>query len=216
MEPRLYLFTIDMNMGEQRGIDLPGTAKKVQALLGGYSSSSKCVHKFKVTGEAKIVAVFAVSNIIGLERMVAGLAKLGNIDVTCKSLKPYEKFAEMLKVDGELTKPSTNSISKDKCLHWLDITINYPGKSTDELLKIWTKEATAALEARVKGGVHLELFKVVGERKVHLFIVMEPDELDGLTWNLPIVTENGSGVTTITKAVQCLDDYASRVSTEKL
>ena len=76
------------------------------------------------------LSVFEVTNVVGLERMVSGLARLGNMDVTCKPLKPYEKFGQMLKVDEELTKPSTNSIKDDKgCqMFWLDFTVEYPGK----------------------------------------------------------------------------------------
>ncbi|XP_045171616.1 uncharacterized protein LOC123533801 [Mercenaria mercenaria] len=215
MANRLYFLTISLNTGEQGGIDLPGMVDKVRNLLCNYSSVTTCVHKFKVTGEAKIVAVFDVSNVIGLERMVAGLARLGNIDVTCKLLKPYEKFAQMLNVDEELTKPSTNCITKEKQLFWLDFTVEYQGKSTEELVSTWTREAKFALEAR-KSGVNLELFKVVGERKVHVFIAMEPDELDTLTFNLPVMKENGNGVTIVCQAIQCLDDYSSRVSSETL
>jgi hypothetical protein len=45
------------------------------------------------------------------------------------------------------------------------LKINFEGKNTDELLATWHREATFALTAR-KGGVHIELFKNVGERKV--------------------------------------------------
>ena len=44
--------------------------------------------------------------------------------------------------------------------------IYFTGKSTDELLGTWQREANFALGARQKG-VHLELFKNVGERKVY-------------------------------------------------
>ncbi|XP_060597146.1 uncharacterized protein LOC132751057 isoform X2 [Ruditapes philippinarum] len=214
MTSRLYFLSVKVNMCEQ-GFDLPGTLEKIRVLLSDYSSSTKCIHKFKVTGESKIVAVFEVSNVVGLERTVSGLARLGNIDVTCKPIRPYENFANMLKVDEELTKPSTNCIKDDKdCqMFWLDFTVEYPGKNTDELLATWHREATFALTAR-KGGVHIELFKNVGERKVQAFIVMEPDDLDELSFNLPVVKENGNGVNISVHAIQSLDDYCSSMSSQ--
>ena len=54
-----------------------------------------------------------------------------------------------------------------KYLHVLiHMLICFIGKSTDELLGTWQREANFALGARQKG-VHLELFKNVGERKVY-------------------------------------------------
>lgn len=216
MANHLYFLTVNLNMGSQSGIDLPGLIDKVRRLFCDYSSATKCVNKFKVTGEARIIAVFEVSNVIGLERMVSGLARLGNIDVTCKPLKPYEKFAaQMLNVKENLTKPSSNTIAQDKQLFWLDFTVEYPGKSTEDLVATWHREAEFALGAKVSG-VHIELFKVLGERKVFAFIVMEPDDLDNLTFNLPVIKENGNGVTIVCHALQCLEDYSSRISSEIL
>ncbi|XP_060597163.1 uncharacterized protein LOC132751069 [Ruditapes philippinarum] len=213
MASRLYFLTIGVNMCEQ-GFDLLGTLEKIRQLLCDYKSATKCIYKYKVTGESKIIAVFEVSNVVGFERMISGLARLGNICVTCKPLRPYEKIAEMLKVDEELTKPSTNSIKNDTQLFWLDFTVEYPGKTTDELLAIWYKEATFALTSRMKGGVHIELFKNVGERKVQAFVAMGPDELDELTFNIPLVKENGNGVNINVHAVQSLDDYCLSMSSQ--
>ena len=43
---------------------------------------------------------------------------------------------------------------------------SFPGKSTDELINVWRKEAEAVLTARYKEGTSIELYKVVAERKV--------------------------------------------------
>lgn len=44
----------------------------------------------------------------------------------------------------------------------------YLGKSTDELITIWKKEAEAVLTARLKEGTSIELYKVVAQRKVSI------------------------------------------------
>lgn len=210
-----YFVKIRINMGYQDGIDLPGTVDKVRNLLLNYPNATRCVHKYKVTGESTIVAVYEVTNVIGLERMVSGLARLGNMDVTCQPLKPYEKFAEMLQVDRNLTKPSTNCLAGDKQLFWLEFRVEYPDKSMEQLIQTWQREAAFALGARASG-THLELFKVLGERRVHVFVAMDPDNLDTLTFNLPVMKENGCNTFITSRAVQCLDDYVSKISSDTL
>ena len=57
------------------------------------------------------------------------------------------------------------------CYHvvWVFYPIFYYlslGKTTDELIHIWKKEAEAVLTSRYKEGTLIELYKVVAERKV--------------------------------------------------
>lgn len=52
--------------------------------------------------------------------------------------------------------------------------------------------------------------------QVHAFIAMEAAALDDLTFNLPVMQENGNGVTIINRALQSLDDYCTRMPTEPL
>ncbi|KAH3854545.1 uncharacterized protein LOC127872916 [Dreissena polymorpha] len=213
MAAQIYILTATVNIGQQGGVDLPGCMEKIQKLMCSYSGATKCVHKYKVTGEATVVAVFEVSNVIGLERTVAGLARLGNIDVTCKPLIHYGKFAEYLDVPNSSHLLSENSLASDKQLLWLQFTLEYPGKSTQDLVATWAREAAAVINAR-SGGLHLELYKNVMERKVHCFIAIDPIAGDKLSFELPVMQENGNGVTIVAHAVHNLDDYCSRISSE--
>ena len=65
---------------------------------------------------------------IGLERMVSGIARLGNINVTCKPMIWYQKFAEFLGVEDNLRVRSEDTLKDDVQLYWLDFTVQYPGK----------------------------------------------------------------------------------------
>ena len=50
--------------------------------------------------------------------------------------------------------------------------------------------------------------------QVQVFIVMEPDDLDELTFNLPLAKENGNGVNINVHAIQFLDEYCSSMSSQ--
>ncbi|KAL4238937.1 hypothetical protein ACF0H5_003641 [Mactra antiquata] len=216
MGSNYYFLCIDLNMGGQCGMDLPSVVDKVKTLLCGYSSVAKCVSMFKVTGESKIIAVFNVSNVIGLERIISGLARMDNIGTKCQPVVLYEKFAmKSLGVDENLGKPCDNNVTKAKQIFWLEFNVEYHGKSSEEFLATWKREAEFALGAKASG-VCLDLYKVVAERKVHLLIVMEPEDLNDLAFNLPLMKENGNNTTITTRSAQSLDDYCSRISSESI
>jgi len=80
-------------------------------------------------------AVFEVTNVIGLERIVSGIARLGYMDVTCKPLFQYEKFASYLGVNDEtLLKLNPEVLANDKQVYWLDFTVEYPGKLNEDII----------------------------------------------------------------------------------
>ena len=76
-------------------------------------------------------SVFDVCNVIGLERTVAGLHRMGMFDVDCCPLLSYESFSQMLQVDESLTLPYTHSLT-DSQLYWLDFTVEFPGRSNTD------------------------------------------------------------------------------------
>ena len=65
---------------------------------------------------------------IGLERTVSGLARLGYVEVTCKPLIPYEDFARFNGLEPHLTQKSPNTVADDTELFWLEFKIDYPGR----------------------------------------------------------------------------------------
>nr|KAG5704259.1 hypothetical protein BaRGS_012547 [Batillaria attramentaria] len=134
-----------------------------------------------------VCPVIQVNNVLGFERTIGGLARLGSLEVTCCPIIGYENFAQNL------------------------------GKSTEEFLQAWKREAEFVMGARTKDGFPIELFKVVGERKVHSFLqVNDPVQLDQLSFQLPIVRENGQNVKLRSKAIQYLPDYCQRIFSESL
>lgn len=211
----MYMIILRLSTGSEPGIDVPKIINQINSLLGDYAKATKCLYKFKVTGEPRIIAVFEVCNVIGLERTVAGLHRMGIFDVSCLPLISYESFAQMLGTAESLTLPSTYSLT-DAQLYWLEINVEFPGKSIDELMAIWKTEADAVLSSKVIDGLHVDVFKVLAERKVHCFILCPTEELDKLTFNLPLMKGNGNGVTIVCRALQRLEDYTSRIMNESI
>ncbi|KAI8788898.1 hypothetical protein BgiMline_008377, partial [Biomphalaria glabrata] len=169
-----------------------------------------------VSGESKILSVIQVFNIIGLERTIGGLWRLGAVDVDCQPIVSYENFARTIKVSEHLTKPNSSGLAKEG-LYWLEFDVEYNGKSTDELITIWRKEAEAVLTARHKEGTSIELYKAVAQRKVHVFInAADPEQVDLLSLQLPIMQENGSNVQLKCKALQFLEDYTARITSDSI
>ena len=52
--------------------------------------------------------------------------------------------------------------------------------------------------------------------QVHCFILCPTEELDKLTFNLPLMKGNGNGVTIVCRALQRLEDYTSRIMNESI
>lgn len=201
---------------QKEGIDLPRFIQKLANLLSDYSTATRVIYKLKVSGESKILSVVQVSNIIGLERTIGGLWRLGAVNVDCFPIVSYENFARSIKVGDHLTKPNTGSLAKDG-LYWLEFEIGYSGKTTDDLIAIWRREAEAVLTARHKEGTSIELYKSVAQRKVHAFInAADPEQVDLLSLQLPIMVENGAEVQITCKAVQFLEDYCTRITSESI
>lgn len=68
-----------------------------------------------------LILVFEVNNILGLERTVAGLWRMGGVTVECKPLLTFDSVAQFLGVDSTLVAPSTTPLqSMEKSLYWLE------------------------------------------------------------------------------------------------
>ncbi|KAK7493416.1 hypothetical protein BaRGS_00015316 [Batillaria attramentaria] len=213
--PKFFFVTVSI-IPNKEGIDLPRLLQKINGLLEDYSTATHVIYKFKVTGESKIISVIQVNNVLGFERTIGGLARLGSLEVTCCPIIGYENFAQNLGVDMGLITAPPRPLPKEN-LYWWSFDLEHTGKSTEEFLQAWKREAEFVMGARTKDGFPIELFKVVGERKVHSFLqVNDPVQLDQLSFQLPIVRENGQNVKLRSKAIQYLPDYCQRIFSESL
>ena len=98
-------------------------------------------------------------------------------------------------------------------LYSLNFTISYSADMTQtDLFTIWKEEAEAALGAK-SAGIVVDLWKVVGERRVLAVVDVEsPDQLDQILFDLPIMKRMGQHVDVQVKSLRRYEDFAKDVS----
>uniref|UniRef100_A0A7S0ZKD6 Muconolactone isomerase domain-containing protein n=1 Tax=Timspurckia oligopyrenoides TaxID=708627 RepID=A0A7S0ZKD6_9RHOD len=98
-------------------------------------------------------------------------------------------------------------------LYLCDFQVQYgDSMSQMDLFGIWSKEATAAMEAK-KAGVVVDLWKCVGERRVIAVVNVEsPDMLDQILFTLPIMKEMGQHVQLKVTSLRRYEDFAADVN----
>jgi len=94
----------------------------------------------------------------------------------------------------------------------LDFTVTYAADmSQKDLFTIWAEEADAALGAK-EAGVVVDLWKIVGERRVTAVVdVDSPDTLDQILFDLPIMQKMGQHVDVQAKSIRRYEDFAADV-----
>ncbi len=97
-------------------------------------------------------------------------------------------------------------------LYLLNFTVEYSEPMGQQgLFAIWAEEADAALGAK-EAGVVVDLWKVVGERKVVAVVNVEsPDMLDQILFDLPIMQKMGNHVQVEVKSLRRYEDFAADV-----
>lgn len=163
------------------------------------------IHLFKVIGENQLIAVLEGSVENALKQLNDAHGE--NIRLSCTPLRTYESFAdEVLGLDKSLAASSPRKLSSENgCLFWLKFNVEYLGLSLSQLMSVWKKEASALLTMRNRGELELEVFKVIGQREVHLFMhAPSNDFMDDIIFTLPVMKDIGDQVQVRAKTVKCL------------
>ena len=97
-------------------------------------------------------------------------------------------------------------------LYLLNFTVEYSESMGQQgLFSIWAEEADAALGAK-EAGVVVDLWKVVGERRVVAVVKVEsPDMLDLILFDLPIMQKMGNHLQVEVKSLRRYEDFATDV-----
>ncbi|CAI9715767.1 Hypothetical predicted protein [Octopus vulgaris] len=216
MNSRLYLLDVSVQMYRE-GTNLHGSMEKIAIMLAGYSNATRPIYRFKVSGEGRVLAVFEVNNILGLERTVAGLWRMGGVNVVCTPLRTYEAVAQFLGVDGSLISPTVAPLqSVEKSLYWLECLGNPGCDTVNETLEKWKDGASVVLSYRAQQHLEMDIYKVVAEQKFHLFLAVEdPGDVDKLSFMLSSVL-TPYGVKIHCRALQVLDDYSKKTTGSSL
>ena len=97
-------------------------------------------------------------------------------------------------------------------LFHIDFSVEYSADmSQGDLFDIWSVETQAALAAK-KAGVVVDLWKVVGERRVIAIVNVESMELlDQILLDLPIMQKMGQHVQANVKAIRTYEGFANDI-----
>ena len=97
-------------------------------------------------------------------------------------------------------------------LFHLDFEVEYPATMTQQdLFKIWSEEADAALGAKAAGAV-VDLWKAVGARRVFAVVNVETmDDLDRILMDLPIMKQHGQHVRVSVTPIRTYEAFAEDV-----
>ena len=97
-------------------------------------------------------------------------------------------------------------------LFHVDFNVEYPADmSQNDLFDIWAPETDAALGAK-KAGVVVDLWKVVGERRVIAIVDVENMEmLDQILLDFPIMHKMGQHVKASVTALRTYEGFASDI-----
>ncbi|KAJ7365357.1 hypothetical protein OS493_005463 [Desmophyllum pertusum] len=162
---------------------------------------------WKIPGEHKLIGVVSVDSPGELDTLINFTLKrsLGDkISTVFTPLRPYQDFAATV---GATDKTPVECAPKAGLHYLLTATVEYQGMSQEELFKIWSEEATAALDAK-KSGTILDLWKVVAQRKVIVIIcVDDPGDLDQISFDLPIMKKMGDQVHITCKSIRHVTEW---------
>ncbi|XP_069116879.1 uncharacterized protein [Argopecten irradians] len=151
--------------------------KEVIDMINGYFKHSPlhnedkptmtAIHKFKITGEPRVIIVLeTLRGEAVLEMVTSWLFTLSGCNFTCTPLTDYEVFAkDVLGVDADLCKPSPRKLNR-KYTYWNDLTIDYHGMTWEDFKQLWAKEASTVLRLRCESDASIDLFKIKNCRKV--------------------------------------------------
>lgn len=195
----LYLINVQLEPCVRPSEVLSNALKAVQK--GLEKKKGKTIFSFKVIGENRLIMVIQGDPDDPLEELNATCGS--QVRVTTTPLRTYEEFAEkVLKVtDTKLTAPAQYNLDGEGKLYFMHFVVEYKDMKQKDFLDIWHKEALAALGvAKNKGG--LALLKAVGQREVFAFIRSTESVVDDLSFNLPIMIENGNQVNLTVKAIR--------------
>uniref|UniRef100_A0A0B7A308 Receptor ligand binding region domain-containing protein n=1 Tax=Arion vulgaris TaxID=1028688 RepID=A0A0B7A308_9EUPU len=208
----LYFLTICI-LPQENGQNVPRAILEIDSALQD-TAETNFLLKFKVLTEARVVAVVNASNSFQLDKMLDKIRSLSSVEITSEPLMDCETFARSLEISMELSKQAGKPLQRQN-LFWVDINIEYTGKTTQEFLQLWKRDLEFVMGAKNQGALAIEAFKVLAQRKVKTFVSFPlPDMEHTIEFGTPMYQENGNNVRMVCKRIEFLDDYVSKIKNE--
>lgn len=148
------------------------------------NSTVTCFLQFKVVGEPRTFVVVDVQNNAELERRLFQLTTQCVYKFESDRVVDYDQLARFSGVDVSLIKLGKNPFANVTEAVWCQFEINFGDKNATEALAIWKKEAELVFKYKTMG-YPVEIFEILGKRKVHVLVAQEMFVLDQFWFSTP-------------------------------
>lgn len=213
----LYLIEMEVEYKGINGGDFLTTWLEDVKYYLSQRCSGKIKQLWKVVAERKVIIIIdeCASELDKMLFSTPLMKKMGDqVKVKVSPLITYEQFAnnvnEMISNDTryEYKEPVK---SNGNLYYWAEFNVEYPDQTLQDLLKLWSLEAAAALGAKSKG-VAVDLWKCVGQRRVFCLVCFDkPNGFDMMSFGLPIMKGNGNNVDLTGKSVISFEEFAGHL-----
>jgi len=173
--------------------------------------------RWRAAGERKVYIVLELcySEMDKLMFNSPLMKSLGDqVTVTVTELLTYEQFANNTNetISCEKRYNKIDPVTCEGLYFWAEFNVGFTGHTMDDLLRIWSEEADAAIGAK-SHGVILDLWKCVGMRRVHALLNFDNiEKLDKMSFDLPIMKKNGENVDLKIKPVVRFETLAEHLT----
>ncbi|XP_076084616.1 uncharacterized protein LOC143055362 isoform X2 [Mytilus galloprovincialis] len=153
----------------------------VESFINSASSfiADKASYKFRVVGEAKIIAIFEVKHCSAITLITSEIIRNGFCNVTCTSLTNLESWQKLL---GRSNLNVQHTLSGNDFL-WFEVGY-YHGIPRDRFDMLWSRATQSMIHQLQQGQIGIEIFKVLGEKRLHGFTCKQPSvDWEAHLWN---------------------------------
>ncbi|XP_052086169.1 uncharacterized protein LOC127723549 isoform X3 [Mytilus californianus] len=164
----LLQFLLSMEIKEANGENGDTVESKING--ASYVIGDKAKYKFRVIGEAKIIAIFEVNDDSVVNTVTSDIMRRGPYAVTCTPLTNFESWENLLGRSGfqNMFNLAVPRILSGKHVVWFEVAYDH-GISHDEFDKLWSMRAKTMIGQWRQGLMEIEIFKVLGERRIYAF-----------------------------------------------
>ncbi|VDH95244.1 Hypothetical predicted protein [Mytilus galloprovincialis] len=176
-EPLQFLLSIEIrNDNHDNGIDIESLIKRASIAI-----ADKAKYKFRVFGEAKIIAIFQVNDDSVVNTVTSDIMKMGPYTVTCTPLCEFDSWENPSGLRNMYNVQITQRILSGEHVVWFEVAYNH-GISHEDFDRLWSMNVRKMVNAGRQGLSQTEVFKVLAEKRVYVFSCKLPSE----TWEAHI------------------------------
>ncbi|CAC5422675.1 unnamed protein product [Mytilus coruscus] len=160
-EPLQFLLSVEIrNDNHDNGIDVESLIKSASSAI-----AEKAKYKFRVTGEAKIIAIFQVNDDSVVNTVTYDIMKMGPFTVTCTHLCDFDSWENPSGYRNRYNVPTTLRILSGEHVVWLEVAYDH-GISHEDFDRLWSMNVRTMVNQGRQGLSRTEFFKVLAEKRV--------------------------------------------------